>query len=47
LIQEDLKRLESERTGAAATGTNLQDQLLTSRFKDFEARRAAAIAEAK
>lgn len=46
LIQEDLRRLESERTGAAATGTNLQDQLLTSRFKDFEARRAAAIAEA-
>lgn len=46
LIQEDLRRLEAERTGAAATGTNLQDQLLTSRFKDFEARRAAAIAEA-
>lgn len=46
LIQEDLRRLEAERTGAAATGTNLQDQLLTSRFKDFEARRNAAIAEA-
>ncbi len=46
LIQEDLRRLEAERTGAATTGTNLQDQLQTSRFKDFEARRAAAIAEA-
>jgi len=46
LIQEDLRRLEAERTGAATTGTNLQNQLLTSRFKDFEARRAAAIAEA-
>lgn len=46
LIQEDLKRLEAERTGSASTGTNLQDQLQTSRFKDFESRRAAAIAEA-
>jgi HlyD family secretion protein len=46
LIQEDLRRLEAERTGAASTGINLQDQLQTSRFKDFEARRAAAIAEA-
>ena len=46
LIQEDLGRLEAERTGAASTGTNLQNQLQTSRFKDFEARQAAAIAEA-
>jgi HlyD family secretion protein len=46
LIQEDLRRLEAERAGAASTGTNLQDQLQTSRFKDFESRRAAAIAEA-
>jgi HlyD family secretion protein len=46
LIQEDLRRLEAERTGAASTGINLQDQLQTSRLKDFEARRAAAIAEA-
>jgi len=46
LIQEDLGRLEAERQGAATTGTKLQDQLLTSRLQDFEARRAAALAEA-
>lgn len=46
LIQEDLKRLEAERTGAATAGTKLQNQLLTSRLEDFEARRAAAQAEA-
>lgn len=46
LINEDLNRLEAERTGAAATGTNLQDQLLNSRLQNFEARQAAAIAEA-
>ncbi len=46
LIQEDLRRLEAERTGAKTAGTTLQDQLLTSRLKDFEAARAAAIAEA-
>ncbi|HEY9671422.1 MAG TPA: HlyD family efflux transporter periplasmic adaptor subunit [Waterburya sp.] len=47
LIQEDLRRLDAERTGAKTAGTALQDQLLTSRLKDFEAARAAAIAEAK
>lgn len=46
LIQEDLSRLEAERTGAATAGTALQNQLLTSRLKDFEARQAAAVAEA-
>lgn len=46
LIGEDLKRLETERTGATTAGTNLQDQLITSRLKDFEARQAAATAEA-
>ncbi|MES1024520.1 HlyD family efflux transporter periplasmic adaptor subunit [Gloeocapsa sp. BRSZ] len=46
LINEDLKRLEAERTGAAASGTDLQDQLLSSRMQNFEARQAAAIAEA-
>jgi HlyD family secretion protein len=46
LIREDIGRLEAERTGAATAGTNLQDQLLTSRLKDFEAKRAAAVAEA-
>jgi HlyD family secretion protein len=46
LIQEDLGRLEAERTGAGTAGTALQDQLLTSRLKDFESRQAAAMAEA-
>lgn len=46
LIQEDLGRLEAERTGAKTAGTALQDQLLIARLKDFEANKAAAIAEA-
>lgn len=46
LIREDLSRLESERSGSGTGGTNLQGQLLTSRLKDFESRKAAAIAEA-
>lgn len=46
LIRQDLARLEAERTGSATAGTNLQDQLLNSRLQDFEARQAAAIAEA-
>jgi HlyD family secretion protein len=46
LIREDLGRLEAERTGEATAGTKLQDQLLTSRLQDFEARQAAAVAEA-
>ena len=46
LIRQDLGRLEAERTGKAIAGTDLQDQLLTSRAQNFEARRAAAISEA-
>lgn len=46
LIREDIKRLEAERTGATIAGTQLQDQLLNSRLKDFQARQAAAAAEA-
>lgn len=46
LVREDLKRLEAERTGETTAGTSLQNQLLASRLKDFEARRAAALAEA-
>ncbi|NWF60584.1 MAG: HlyD family efflux transporter periplasmic adaptor subunit [Fischerella sp.] len=46
LIQEDLRRLDAERTGAKNTGTQLQDELLTSRLKDYKARQAAAEAEA-
>ncbi len=46
LIREDLSRLESERSGSGTGGTTLQSQLLTSRLKDFESRKAAAVAEA-
>lgn len=46
LIREDIRRLEAERTGAKTAGTMLQDQLLLARIRDFEARQAAAIAEA-
>ncbi|MBD2741739.1 hypothetical protein [Coleofasciculus sp. FACHB-1120] len=46
LIREELGRLQAERTGGATAGTALQDQLLTARLQDFEAKRAGAIAEA-
>jgi HlyD family secretion protein len=46
LIREDLGRLEAERKGETAAGTSLQDQLLTSRLRDFEATKAGALAEA-
>lgn len=46
LIREDIARLEAERTGVGIAGVSLQDQLLAARLQDFEARRAAAIAEA-
>ncbi|MBR8836677.1 MAG: HlyD family efflux transporter periplasmic adaptor subunit [Stigonema ocellatum SAG 48.90 = DSM 106950] len=46
LIQEDLRRLDAERTGATTTGSALQDELLNSRQRDYQARQAAAQAEA-
>ncbi|MBW4632509.1 MAG: HlyD family secretion protein [Iphinoe sp. HA4291-MV1] len=46
LIQEDLRRLEAERTGGKTAGTQLQDELLNSRLRDYQARQAAAQAEA-
>lgn len=45
LIQEDLRRLNAERIGAQAGGTQLQDELLNSRLRDYQARQAAAQAE--
>lgn len=45
LIQEDLRRLDAERTGAQAGGTQLQDELLNSRLRDYQARQAGAQAE--
>lgn len=47
LIQEDLRRLESERTGTDATGSTIQNELLASRLRDFQAKQAAAEAEAQ
>ncbi|MCC5619598.1 HlyD family secretion protein, partial [Nostoc sp. CHAB 5836] len=46
LIQDDMQRLDAERTGGKTTGTKLQDELLSSRLQDFQARQAAAEAEA-
>jgi HlyD family secretion protein len=46
LIQQDLRRLDAERTGVTTTGTQLQDELLTSRLQDYKARQMAAEAEA-
>jgi len=49
LIEEDIRRLEAERSGETSTGAegNLQNQLLTSRLQEFELQRSAAIAEAE
>lgn len=47
LIREELVRLEAERTGKTTAGTNLQNQLLVARIRDFEARLKTAEAEAK
>ncbi|UKO96477.1 HlyD family efflux transporter periplasmic adaptor subunit [Nostoc sp. UHCC 0870] len=46
LIQEDLQRLQAERTGGQTTTTDIQDELLKSRLRDYQARQASAEAEA-
>ncbi len=46
LIQQDLRRLDAERTGSKNAGTPIQDELLASRLRDFEAKQRAAEAEA-
>jgi HlyD family secretion protein len=46
LIQDDLQRLDAERTGGTTTGTKVQDELLSSRLQDYQARQAGAEAEA-
>jgi HlyD family secretion protein len=46
LVRQDLARLEAERAGETATGNAIQDQLLAARLRDFDTRRASAIAEA-
>ncbi|MGB3652560.1 MAG: HlyD family efflux transporter periplasmic adaptor subunit [Rivularia sp. (in: cyanobacteria)] len=46
LIREDLRRLDAERIGGKKAGSKLQDELLASRLQDYQARQAAAEAEA-
>ncbi|MBD2384642.1 HlyD family efflux transporter periplasmic adaptor subunit [Cylindrospermum sp. FACHB-282] len=46
LIQDDLQRLDAERSGSKNAGTKLQDELLNSRLLDYQARQATAEAEA-
>jgi HlyD family secretion protein len=46
LIRQDIARLEAERAGLSATGTDVQDQLLGSRLREFDAKRASATADA-
>jgi HlyD family secretion protein len=46
LIREDIARLEAERAGQSATGTDVQDQLLTSRLAEFDSKQASATADA-
>ncbi|AKG22297.1 HlyD family efflux transporter periplasmic adaptor subunit [Calothrix sp. 336/3] len=46
LIQEDIRRLDAERTGATSAGTELQDELLNARLQDYRSKQAAAEAEA-
>jgi HlyD family secretion protein len=47
LIEDDLQRLQAERSGGKTAGTILQDELLNSRLLDYKAKQAAAEAEAK
>ncbi|WP_016949500.1 HlyD family efflux transporter periplasmic adaptor subunit [Anabaena sp. PCC 7108] len=47
LIEDDLQRLQAERTGRKIAGTKLQDELLNSRLLDYNAKQAAAEAEAQ
>ena len=46
LIEDDLQRLQAERTGGKIAGTKLQDELLNSRLLDYKAKQAGAAAEA-
>ncbi|MTJ11276.1 HlyD family efflux transporter periplasmic adaptor subunit [Anabaena sp. UHCC 0187] len=47
LIEDDLQRLQAERSGGKTAGTILQDELLNSRLLDYKAKQAAAEAETK
>jgi len=45
LIEDDLQRLNAERTGSKNAGTKIQDELLNSRLLDYKAKQAAVRAE--
>jgi HlyD family secretion protein len=45
LIEDDLQRLNAERTGSKNAGTKIQDELLNSRLLDYKAKQAAVSAE--
>ena len=47
LIEDDLQRLQAERSGEKTAGTIIQDELLNSRLLDYKAKQAAAESEAK
>ena len=46
LIKADLRRLQAERSGGKKAGNKLQNELLESRLQDYQARQAAALAQA-
>jgi HlyD family secretion protein len=46
LIDEDIARLEAERTGGSSAGTALQDEFLAARLRAFDEQQATAVAEA-
>ncbi|GFE67415.1 HlyD family efflux transporter periplasmic adaptor subunit [Chroococcus sp. FPU101] len=46
LIQQDIARLNAEKSNQTTTGNTPQDQLLAARRSDYEARRTTALAEA-
>ncbi|MBM0742629.1 HlyD family type I secretion periplasmic adaptor subunit [Phormidium sp. CLA17] len=46
LIQDDLNRLEAERSGNGSAGTAIQDEFLNARLKAFDEQKAGAEAEA-
>lgn len=46
LIQNDIARLNAEKTNQTTTGNSSQDQLLAARLSDYQARRVTAQAEA-
>ena len=45
LIKQDIARLEAERSGKMDAGSNLQNQLLEARLREFDSRQATAATE--